>query len=308
MGSPSSVAAARFAASAARSPPSARAFSVAVATSRFQFGVDADAGDASALGLDALPLVQRGAIHGRVVRQLGGLHEPSPRLLFGDVAGVDRRAVRGLSPACRGGQHRKRVAAGPGRLVFLDEPGALHLRHQSAGREWVAVKMCVGQVCVGHGSIQPHVGDGIAGAFGTGAACAVARLGFPRARVVFPTMAGPLAGPVLAGGVVRAARAWSRLVIGCRVRARRPGRRRRRVLAPEIPRIKHGDRLAADARLPLGLLRLGRRRRRVADLRAARGRVLLGQRAVFLLGLLLPLPDGAHAGNRRFLCASAAAL
>ena len=100
---------------------------------RFQFGVDADAGDASALGLDALPLVQRGAIHGRVVRQLGGLHEPGPRLLLGDVAGVDRRAVRGLSPACRGGQHRKRVAAGPGRLVFLNQPGAASSASPGAG-------------------------------------------------------------------------------------------------------------------------------------------------------------------------------
>ena len=118
--------------------------------------------------------------------------------------------------------------------------------------------MCVGQISVGHGSIEPHVGDGRAGAFRAGAVWAVA-------RVVFPTMAGPLAGPVLGRGVVAvlAPCPWSRLarvrpLIRRRVRARRPGRRR------------------------------------VADLRAARGRVLLGQRAVFLRGLLLPLPDGTQ--------------
>ena len=74
----------------------------------------------------------------------------------------------------------------------------------------------------------------------------VARLGCLRARVVFPTMAGPLAGPVLGGGVVAvlAPCPWSRLarvrlVIRRRVRARRPGRRR--VLSKEIEAVKHGD-------------------------------------------------------------------
>ena len=55
-----------------------------------------DAGHAPALSLDARPLVQRGAIHGRVMGQLGGLDEPGPRLLLGDVAGVDRRPLRGI--------------------------------------------------------------------------------------------------------------------------------------------------------------------------------------------------------------------
>ena len=224
---------------------------------RFQFGVDADAGDSSALGLDARPLVQRGAIHGRVVRQLGRLHDAAPRPLLGDVAGVDRRAVRGVSPALRGGQHCEGVALRPDRLVFLNQPGVLHLRHQAPGGVGVAVKMLCGQVCVGHGSIHPHVGDRRAGAFGTGTPGLVARLGLLRAGVVFPTMAGPLAGPVLGGGVVAvlAPCPWSRLarvrlVIRRRVRARRPGRRRRGrrgVLSKEIQPVKHGGRLTADA-------------------------------------------------------------
>ena len=76
----------------------------------------------------------------------------------------------------------------------------------------------------------------VAGPFGTGAAV---RASGACARVVFPTMAGPLAGPVLAGGVVVAWRAWSRLISGRRVLARRPGHRR--VLTKEIQAVKHGD-------------------------------------------------------------------
>ena len=51
-----------------------------------------------------------GAIHGRVVGQLSGLDEPGPRLLLGDVAGVDRRALRGVSPAFGRGEDLERVA------------------------------------------------------------------------------------------------------------------------------------------------------------------------------------------------------
>ena len=256
MGSPSSVAAARFAVvGRAVAGLGARLLSRG-GDDAFQFCIKADANDAPALGLNARPLVQRGAIHGRVVGQLGGLDEPGPRLLFGDVAGVDRRAVRGVSPALGGGQHFEGVARRPPRLVFLNQPGLLHLRDEPPSGERVAVKMLFGQVFVGHGSIEPHVGDGRAGPFHAGAAWAVARLGLLRARVVFPTMAGPLvAGPVLAGGVVVAWRAWSRLarsrlVIRRRVRARRLGRRRRGrrgVLSKEIQPVKHGDCLTADA-------------------------------------------------------------
>ena len=153
---------------------------------RFQFGVNANAHDAPALGLDARPLVQRGAVHGRVMRQLGGLYNAAPRLLLGDVAGVHRRALGGVPPAFGRGEDRERVAFRPGRLVFLDQPGADHVIDAAPGGVGVAVKMCVGQVCVGHGSIEPHVGDGRAGAFGTGAPGLVARLGCLRARVVFP--------------------------------------------------------------------------------------------------------------------------
>ena len=59
----------------------------------FQFGVDAHANDAPAFGLDARPLVQRGAVHGRVVRQLGRLHDAAPRPLLRVEAGVERRAT-----------------------------------------------------------------------------------------------------------------------------------------------------------------------------------------------------------------------
>ena len=74
----------------------------------------------------------------------------------------------------------------------------------------MAVKMLVGQVCVGHGAIEPHVGHRIARAFGPAAARTVARLGVLRARGVFPPMAGgaclrvgrrAVAGPLLAGPV-----------------------------------------------------------------------------------------------------------
>ena len=218
----------------------------------FQFGVDADARDTPALGLDARPLVERGAVHGRVVGQLGRLDEPGPRLLFGYVAGVYRRPVRGALAALGGGQHLEGVATGPGRLVFLNQPGADHVVHAAPGGVGVAVKMFVGQVFVGHGSIQPHVGDGRAGPLGAGAPVPVARVGLLRAGGVFPPMAGPLvAGPVLAGvwWVVMAWRAWSRLVIRRGVRARRLGRPRRGcrgLLTKEIQPVKHGHRLAAD--------------------------------------------------------------
>ena len=87
---------------------------------RFQFGVDANAHDAPALGLDARPLVQRCAIHGRVMRQLGRFDEAGPRLLLGDVAGVYRRPLRGVLPECGRGEHCERVAFRPGRFVFLN--------------------------------------------------------------------------------------------------------------------------------------------------------------------------------------------
>ena len=118
---------------------------------RFQFGVDANAHDAPALGLDARPLVQCGAVHGRVMGQLGGLHDAAPRLLLGDVAGVFAEF------GCR--EHSKGIAFRPGRLVFLDEPDADHVVHRAARGVRVGVKMPLGEVCVGHGSIEPHVGD-----------------------------------------------------------------------------------------------------------------------------------------------------
>ena len=96
------------------------------------------------LGLDARPFVQRGAVHSRVVRQLGRLHDAAPRPLLGRVAGVDRRTVRGVSAALGGGQHCEGVAAGPSRFVFLNQPGAAHLRHQAPGGVGVAVKMLCG--------------------------------------------------------------------------------------------------------------------------------------------------------------------
>ena len=73
----------------------------------------------------------------------------------------------------------------------------------------------------------------------------------------WPARGSCVAGPVLAGsgGPGRVHLAIALLVAARRVLVRRPGRRG--VLTPEIPWIKHGDRLAADARLPLGLLRLG---------------------------------------------------
>ena len=104
MGSPSSWAAARFASSAARSPPAARAFSVALATTAFSSASMRTRGDAPALGLDARPLVERGAVHGRVVGQLGRLHDAAPRPLLRVEAGVYRRALRGVSAAFGGGQ------------------------------------------------------------------------------------------------------------------------------------------------------------------------------------------------------------
>ena len=66
--------------------------------------------------------------------------------------------------------------------------------------------MPVGEVCVGHGSIEPHVGERISLAFGDTAARPLAHLGVLLAGVVFPTMAGPrlVAGPVLASRAVLA--------------------------------------------------------------------------------------------------------
>ena len=176
----------------------------------FEFGIEPDAGHAPARGLDARPLAERGAVHGRVMRQLGGLHHAAPRLLLGDVAGVDRRALGGVSPAFGRGEDRERLPGRPGRLVFLDQPGADHVIDAAPGGVGVAVKMLVGQVCVGHGAIEPHVGHRIARAFGPAAARPVARLGIVRAGVVFPPMAGgaclrvgrrAVAGPLLAGPV-----------------------------------------------------------------------------------------------------------
>ena len=145
----------------------------------FEFGIEPDAGHAPALGLDARPLVQRGAVHGRVMRQLGGLHNAAPRLLLGDVAGVDRRALCGVSPTFGRGEHVEALALRPGRLVFLDQPGADHVVDAAPGGVGVAVKMLVGQVCVGHGAIEPHVGHRIARAFGPAGGAAV---GAPRGR------------------------------------------------------------------------------------------------------------------------------
>ena len=102
------------------------------------------------------------------------------------------------------------VAFRPGRLVFLDQPGADHVVDAAPGGVGVPVKMLVGQVCVGHGAIEPHVGHRIARAYGPAAARPVARLGVVRARGVFPPMAGgaclrvgrrAVAGPFLAGPV-----------------------------------------------------------------------------------------------------------
>ena len=173
-GGPSACAAVRFASSAARSPPSARAFSVAVATVAFS--------SASMRTRTTRPLVQRGAIHGRVMGQFGGLHDAAPRLLLGDVAGVDRRVLCSVSPAFGRGEYLERVAFRPGRLVSLDQPGADHVVDAAPGGVGVAVKMLVGQVCVGHGAIEPHVGHRIARACGPAAARPVARLGVGRAR------------------------------------------------------------------------------------------------------------------------------
>ena len=93
-------------------------------------------------------------------------------------------------------------------------------------------------------------------------------------------------------------RAWSwrdlaRLVNGRLGVARRPpcGRRAgRRFLSPEhVGTVEHSPPLAADAGLAFGLLRLGLRRGRVADLRAARRREYFSvDLAVFLLGRLFP--------------------
>ena len=197
-GGPSACAAVRFASSAARSPPSARAFSVAVATVAFS--------SASMRTRTTRPLVQRGAIHGRVMGQFGGLHDAAPRLLLGDVAGVDRRVLCSVSPAFGRGEYLERVAFRPGRLVSLDQPGADHVVDAAPGGVGVAVKMLVGQVCVGHGAIEPHVGHRIARACGPAAARPVARLGVGRARGVFPPMAG---GACLRSGVARwPARSW----------------------------------------------------------------------------------------------------
>ena len=69
------------------------------------------------------------------------------------------------------------------------------------------------------------------------------------------------------------------------------GRRGRRFLSPEhVGTVEHG--LAADA--GLAGLRLGLRRGRVADLRAVRRGILLGDRGVFLLGRLFPFLDRTY--------------
>ena len=119
-----------------------------------------------------------------------GLHNAAPRLLLGDVAArVDRRALGGVSPAFGRGEHFEALAGRPGRLVFLDQPGADHVIDAAPGGVGVAVKMLVGQVCVRHGAIEPHVGHRIARACGPAAARPVVRLGVVRARGVFPPMA-----------------------------------------------------------------------------------------------------------------------
>ena len=227
-----------------------------MATSGFQFGVKADAGDAPAVGLEARPLVQRGAVHGRVVRQLGGFHQAGPRLLLGDVAGLDGRMLAGLAAEVGGGQDREAVARWPLRVVFLDEPRADQVIHRAARGVGVAVKVVVGQVGVGHGAIQRHVRHGLAFAVGDRAARGVA-IAVLRARRVFPPMAGgaglrvgPLAaGRLLPGPAVTwragSSRDLARQVL---VPCRRLGRRgRRRVLSPEqIGTVTHGDPRPAD--------------------------------------------------------------
>ena len=110
-----------------------------------EFGVKADANHASALGLDARPLVQR-------------------------------RAVRGVATALRGGQLLKRVARRSGRLVFLNQPGAHHASDGAPRDVRVIVVVPLGEVRVRHGAIHPHVGDGIAVAVGAGAPVAGLRL------------------------------------------------------------------------------------------------------------------------------------
>ena len=225
MGSPSSWAAARFASSAARSPPSARAFSVAVATTAFSSA-------SMRTRVTRPPSASMRARSSSAARYTAvswdssaGLTMPGPRPLLRVEAGVYRRAVRGVSAALGRGQHLEGVALRPGRLVFLNQPGLLHLRHHPPGGERVAVKMLFGQVCVGHGSIEPHVGDCRAGPLGAGAPGPVARVGLLRAGGVFPPMAGPLvAVPVPAVGwwVVMAWRAWSR-TWSSGARAARPG-------------------------------------------------------------------------------------
>ena len=68
---------------------------------------------------------------------------PLPRLLLGDVAGVDRRALGGVSPAFGRGEHGEAPALRPGRLVFLDQPGADQVIDAAPGGVGVAVKMSV---------------------------------------------------------------------------------------------------------------------------------------------------------------------
>ena len=109
-----------------------------------------------------------------------------------------------------------------------------------------------GQVCVRDGAIHPHVG-------GRGA-LAIAD----------------------AARVVRAVS--SRAGLGVGVSSRKRSSRSNIATAYRLP---------AHAGIPLvGLLRLGLRRRRVADLRTARGRVFLGQLTVFLLGGLFAVRIG----------------
>ena len=122
------------------------------------------------------------------------------------------------SAALRGGQHLKRVALRPGRLVFLNQPGADHPVHRPARDVRVIVVVLLGEVFVRHGAVHPHVGDGVAVAVGAGAPVAGLRL----ARVVLASVAvgagvglrAVLLGPARRGRVFRKASDAGPVLVG----------------------------------------------------------------------------------------------